>query len=162
MSPCISGFRSGCAFGAYAFDQERDRRRRLGAHAFETQLATVFGPIIPAHSQWAIWRRTHKMYEVVFAACAASLAAVRPGIGRTVDQAARDVTKANGLEQQFKHPTGHGFGFAASDHDAIPRLHPNQATCSKPAAWGPQPTTKVPGDCAIATCSQLHNTEEVC
>jgi Xaa-Pro aminopeptidase len=34
------------------------------------------------------------------------------------------VLTAHGYGEAFKHPTGHGVGFAAIDHDALPRLHP--------------------------------------
>ena len=48
-----------------------------------------------------------------------------PGVeARAVDQAARDVLADHGLGASFKHPVGHGVGFAAIDHNARPRLRP--------------------------------------
>jgi Xaa-Pro aminopeptidase len=48
-----------------------------------------------------------------------------PGVeAQAVDQAARDVLAAKGLGAAFKHPAGHGVGFAAIDHNARPRLRP--------------------------------------
>jgi Xaa-Pro aminopeptidase len=61
----------------------------------------------------------------VVAARTAALDAIRPGaIAREVDQAARKVMKSRGFGEAFKHPTGHGVGYAAIDHNARPRLHP--------------------------------------
>jgi Xaa-Pro dipeptidase len=65
------------------------------------------------------------MYEAVFAARDATLDAVRPGVeAAEVDHAAREVLTERGFGADFKHPTGHGVGFAAIDHHALPRLHP--------------------------------------
>jgi Xaa-Pro aminopeptidase len=65
------------------------------------------------------------MYEAVFAAREAALAAIRPGVrAAAVDRAARSELESYGFASEFKHPTGHGVGFAAIDHNALPRLHP--------------------------------------
>jgi Xaa-Pro aminopeptidase len=32
--------------------------------------------------------------------------------------------RSHGFESEFKHATGHGVGFAAIDHNAMPRIHP--------------------------------------
>ena len=31
---------------------------------------------------------------------------------------------ARGFAKEFRHATGHGVGFSAANHDAIPRIHP--------------------------------------
>jgi len=41
-----------------------------------------------------------------------------------IDQAARRVLCELGFGHEFVHPAGHGAGFAASDYNARPRLHP--------------------------------------
>jgi len=41
-----------------------------------------------------------------------------------VDRAARSALRDAGFESEFIHPTGHGVGFAAINHNAPPRLHP--------------------------------------
>jgi Xaa-Pro aminopeptidase/Xaa-Pro dipeptidase len=65
------------------------------------------------------------MYEAVFDARAAALAAIRPGArAADVDRAARNVIEDRGFKGRFKHPTGHGVGFAAIGHNAYPRIHP--------------------------------------
>jgi Xaa-Pro aminopeptidase len=51
--------------------------------------------------------------------------AVRPGVpASAVDRAARAVMEDAGFADEFVHPTGHGVGFAAINHDALPRIHP--------------------------------------
>jgi len=42
-----------------------------------------------------------------------------------VDGAAREIMRSHGVAESFKHSTGHGVGFAAADHDALPRLAPD-------------------------------------
>ncbi len=70
-------------------------------------------------------RRQRGMYDAVFAARAAALAAVRPGASAAdVDAAARGTLRERGFGGAFRHSTGHGVGFAAIDHEALPRLHP--------------------------------------
>src|SRR6185312_7161560 len=47
------------------------------------------------------------------------------GIGAaTVDGAARQVLESRGFGKEFRHATGHGVGFAAINHNALPRIHP--------------------------------------
>ncbi|HEY1959083.1 MAG TPA: Xaa-Pro peptidase family protein [Polyangiaceae bacterium] len=63
--------------------------------------------------------------EAIAAARAAAIAHVAPGVeARAVDAAARAVLEAYGFGPEFRTPTGHGVGFAAIDHDELPRLHP--------------------------------------
>jgi Xaa-Pro dipeptidase len=69
--------------------------------------------------------RTARLFNAVFSAREAALAAIKPGIkGSDVDEAARERMKQEGFSRNFLHPTGHGVGFAAIDHNAPPRLHP--------------------------------------
>ena len=68
------------------------------------------------------WRRA-------LAACQeaqrAALALIRPGASaREVDGAARRVMEQTGFGPAFKHGLGHGFGFQAINHSAVPVLHP--------------------------------------
>ncbi len=123
---CMAGADSAQAFGAYA--RSRANRLREGdlvlthcnsaADGYWTDITRTYclGP--PSERQRAL-------YDAVFAAREAALAAIRPGVrAADVDRAARDVLKARGFGSGFKHPTGHGVGFAAIDHNARPRLHP--------------------------------------
>jgi Xaa-Pro aminopeptidase len=55
--------------------------------------------------------KTRKMYEAVLKAQLAAIDAVREGVAASkVDRAARDVLKAENLEKEFVHSTGHGLG----------------------------------------------------
>jgi Xaa-Pro aminopeptidase/Xaa-Pro dipeptidase len=70
--------------------------------------------------------RQRCLFEAVFAARAAALAVIRPGVrGAEVDRAARTVLEERGFGGLFKHSAGHGVGFAAINHNAPPRLHPH-------------------------------------
>lgn len=122
----MSGIRSASAHGAYA----RSTAKQLApgelvlvhcnacADGYWTDITRTFCLGSPD-------ARQRRMYDAVSEARAAALSAIRPGVAaREVDRAARDVMRTHGFGDQFKHPTGHGVGFAAIDHDARPRLHP--------------------------------------
>lgn len=65
-----------------------------------------------------------KVYEVVFAAQAAAIAAIRPGaVMKDVDGAARRVIEDAGYGKDFNHSLGHGIGLAVHE---LPRLAPDQ------------------------------------
>ena len=52
-----------------------------------------------------------EVYEAVLEAQEAGVAAVKPGVtGAEVDEAARSVLRARGLDEWFTHSTGHGVG----------------------------------------------------
>ncbi len=123
---CMSGPHSAEAHGAFA--RSRSRRLRDGdlvlvhcnsyADGYWTDITRTF-------CLGTADERQRRMYSAVFAAREAALAAIRPGIrAADVDAAARRVLDAHGFGPQFKHATGHGVGFAAIDHEALPRLHP--------------------------------------
>jgi Xaa-Pro aminopeptidase len=123
---CMSGANSARAFGAYA----RSTSKRLSdgdlvlvhcnsyADGYWTDITRTYCLGQPDERQRA-------MYEAVFAARAAALAAIAPGVrAADVDAAAREVITSRGFGAHFKHSTGHGVGFAAIDAEAQPRLHP--------------------------------------
>jgi Xaa-Pro dipeptidase len=123
---CMSGINSAGAFGAYA--RSRDKAVAPGelllvhcnsyADGYWTDITRTY--CLGDSSQ-----RQHQMYQAVFAAREAALAAIRPGVmAAAVDRAARAELELRGFGREFKHPTGHGVGFAAIDHNAPPRLHP--------------------------------------
>jgi Xaa-Pro aminopeptidase len=61
-----------------------------------------------------------KVYEVVLAAQAAAIAAIRPGaVMKEVDAAARRVIEVAGYAKEFNHSLGHGLGLAVHE---LPRL----------------------------------------
>jgi Xaa-Pro aminopeptidase len=124
---CMSGAHSAEACAAFA----RSRARQIevaefalvhcNSHAdgYWTDITRTwcFGPVSDLQ---------RKMYEAVFAARAAAIDAVRPGVpAADVDRAARGVMGSYGFGAEFKHSTGHGVGFAAIHHGARPRIAPN-------------------------------------
>jgi Xaa-Pro aminopeptidase len=73
----------------------------------------------------AITDQQRAMRDAVHIARRAALDAIGPGArASTVDYAARHVLTERGFGDAFKHPTGHGVGFAAINHNARPRIHP--------------------------------------
>lgn len=65
------------------------------------------------------------MRSAIMEAREAAICAIKPGVAaRDVDWAARGVLTRRGFGEQFKHATGHGVGFAAANHNALPRIHP--------------------------------------
>lgn len=68
------------------------------------------------------WRNAH---QACVAAQDAALQCIHDGAsGRAVDSAARSVMQQAGFGSAFKHGLGHGLGFQAINHTAIPVLHP--------------------------------------
>lgn len=65
------------------------------------------------------------MFEAIFDARRAAIAAIGPGVKVSeIDRAARGVLAERGFGKEFKHGLGHAVGFQAIDHNAPPRLHP--------------------------------------
>ena len=88
----------GCMFGGYCSDMTR---------TFAT------GALVPA---------LREAYDVCFAAQAAAVAAVRPGIDAVaLDRVARDVIDAAGLGEAFGHGLGHGVGLEIHEAPRISR-----------------------------------------
>lgn len=68
------------------------------------------------------WRKAH---QACIMAQNAALQIIRDGaIARDVDKVARYIMERAGFGEFFKHGLGHGFGFQAINHTAIPVLHP--------------------------------------
>jgi Xaa-Pro aminopeptidase len=123
---CMSGPNAALAFGAYA--RSRARKLEPGDLALVHCNSYVDG-------YWTDITRTYclgepderklRLYRAVMEARAYALETIRPGVNAAeVDRAAREVLRAHGFEQEFKHGTGHGVGFAAISAEARPRLHP--------------------------------------
>lgn len=67
-----------------------------------------------------------RLYDAVYAAQQAAIAAVRPGAETAaVDAAARDVLRAHGLAEAFGHGTGHGLGLDIHEDPRITRERPD-------------------------------------
>jgi len=123
---CMSGPNSASAYGPYS----RSHTRRiewgdlviLRCHSYADG---YWADIARTYHIGPLQGRKQQMFEAVFAARDAVLAAIRPGVrAADLDQIARSVFELHDLGAAFKHPTGHGAGFGALDHTARPRLHP--------------------------------------
>jgi Xaa-Pro aminopeptidase len=132
---CMSGLRSALAYAAY--QQSSARTIQAGDlvllhcnsnyNGFWTDITRTYS-VGPPNDLAARIRRA------VMEARSAALEAVRPGVkASAVDRAARDVLTKRGFGAQFKHPTGHGVGFAAINHNASPKIHPK---CDEPLEAG--------------------------
>jgi Xaa-Pro aminopeptidase len=123
---CMSGPNSARAYGAYA--RSRNRRLTEGDLALVHCNSYVDGhwtDITRTYCLGRIDERKQAMYDAMFAARGAALAAIRPGVRTSdIDAAARNILKDKGFGDAFKHGTGHGVGFCAINHTALPRLHP--------------------------------------
>lgn len=131
---CMSGPNSALAYGAYA----RSRNRVINRGDLALVHCNSF-----ADGYWTDITRTYcvgqphdrilSMYEAVFAARSAALSAIAPGVlARDVDHSARDKLTRRGFGDQFKHPTGHGVGFASISANARPRIHPESEEILEP------------------------------
>ncbi len=123
---CMSGKNSAEASGAYA----RSRDTHLGRHELilvhcNSHADGYWTDITRTYVLGTPQERQIKLYEAVFSARAAALAAIRPGVRACdVDRAAREVLRSRGLDHAFRHSTGHGVGFASISANARPRIHP--------------------------------------
>lgn len=123
---CMSGPNSASAAAAYA--RTRHRRVETGdlvmihantcADGYWTDITRTYTAGSPSERQDAMRAAIRKARE-------AALGCIRPGVpARKVDAAARNVMKAHGFGDAFKHATGHGAGFAAANPNGLPRIHP--------------------------------------
>jgi Xaa-Pro aminopeptidase len=68
------------------------------------------------------WRNAH---QACMMAQNAALKLILDGaMARDIDKMARYILEQAGFGKYFKHGLGHGFGFQAINHAAIPKLHP--------------------------------------
>jgi Xaa-Pro aminopeptidase len=123
---CMSGPNSAEAYAAY----QRSRPRQIEPGDLvlihcNSYVDGYWTDITRTFCLGALDDRKRRMYDAIFAAREAALAAIEPGVrAADVDRAARTVLTQHGFEKEFKHGLGHGVGFAAIDHNAPPRLHP--------------------------------------
>ncbi len=160
---CMSGPNASKAYKFYA--HTRHRKMKSGdlvlvhcnsyVNGFWTDVTRTFhlGPLTP---------RAREMYEAVFAARAAALAIIRPGVKcAEVDHAARSVLAERGFGKQFKHPLGHGVGFFAMDAQARPMLHPVSTDVLKIGmVFNVEPAIYFDGECGMRHCDMVACTAE--
>jgi Xaa-Pro aminopeptidase len=123
---CMSGPNSALAGGAYA--RTRTRELRPGDLVLVHCNSYIDGYWTDITRTYCLGEpdaRRRAMYEAIFAARAAALAAIQPGArAATVDRAARDVLAERGFGDHFTHGVGHSLGFSAISMEYPPRLHP--------------------------------------
>jgi len=123
---CMSGKNSYEAFVAFQLTQARHvRSGDLALVHCNSYVNGFWTDITRTYCIGEADEKKQKMYEAVFAALDAAIAAVSPGVtAAVVDRAARELLAERGFASEFKHGLGHGVGFNAIDHNAPPRLHP--------------------------------------
>ncbi len=159
---CMSGANSAKAWGAYA----RSRAR-------EIEVADLVLVHCNSHADgyWTDITRTYcmepasdrqrRMYDFVFEARRAALEKIAPGVrAAEVDAAARDVMRSHGVASAFKHGTGHGVGFAAMDHTALPRLDSDSPDCLESGmVFNVEPALYFEGFGGLRHCDMVEVTE---
>ena len=123
---CMSGPNSALAGAAYARTGNRELREGdfVLVHC-NSQINGYWTDITRTYCLGQPDERKRSMYDAVFTARTAALAAIRPGArAADVDSAARDVLTQRGFGEYFTHGIGHNVGFSAISPDFPPRLHP--------------------------------------
>lgn len=123
---CMSGPNSARAGGAFAISGTRQVEQGdfVLVHC-NSWLEGFWTDITRTYTLGDLDSKQKQIRAAVAEARTAALDKIRPGQSASaVDLAARTVMKQHGLEREFKHGTGHGVGFAAIDHNALPRIHP--------------------------------------
>lgn len=162
---CMSGPNSARAYAAY----QRSSTRRMQPEdcvlvhcnsyldGFWTDITRTYSLSEPAHGR-------RSMYEAVFEARAAGMDKIRPGVrARDVDAAVRRTMASHGFGKEFKHPTGHGIGFAAIDHRARPRIHAaSDDVLETGMTFNIEPAIYVDGQCGLRHCDVVCVTRNGC
>ena len=89
----------------------------LDGYCSDVTRTVAVGPISP---------EARRIYDAVYDAQRAAVAAVRPGVATTaVDAAARDLLEARGLGPAFGHGTGHGLGLDVHEEPRVTKPRPD-------------------------------------
>jgi Xaa-Pro dipeptidase len=123
---CMSGQNSALAGAAYARTRGRELRRGdLVLVHCNSYVDGYWTDITRTYCLGEPSERQRAMYDAVFAARAAALHAIRPGVrAADVDAAARQVLTERGFGEYFTHGVGHNVGFSVISAEFPPRLHP--------------------------------------
>jgi Xaa-Pro aminopeptidase len=152
---CMSGPNAAEAGRAYA--RSRARRLEQGEVALVHCNSHVGGwwtDITRTYCTGAPGAPAAEIYEAVLAARAAAMDVLRPGVRASdVDGAARAVLAERGFGRAFTHGTGHGVGFAAIDHNALPRIHPASPDVLEAGmVFNIEPAVYLPGVAGVRHC----------
>lgn len=155
---CMSGPNAAEAYKAYQRSRDRQLRNNdLVLVHCNSYSGGYFTDITRTYCLGHGNDRQQRMYDAVFEARQAALDAIRPGaLAREVDRAAREVMDRRGFAKQFVHPTGHGVGFAAIDHNARPRLHPKSTDILQEGmVFNVEPGIYFKGECGMRHCDMV-------
>ena len=96
----------------------------------------------------AVPDRVREVYEVVRAAQAAGVAAVRPGVSaESIDAASRSVIEDAGFGEYFITRTGHGIGLEVHEHPYL--VAGNSITLEAGMAFSVEPGIYLPGEFGV-------------
>jgi Xaa-Pro aminopeptidase len=162
---CMSGPNSALAAAAYA--RSRDRQIESGDLVLIHCNSYADGYWTDITRTWCAGEpdgRTKDIFDAVFAAREAALAAIQPGVSAaSVDRAARETMQENGFGAAFKHSTGHGVGFEAINAEARPRLHPASPDILEPGMiFNVEPAAYFEGYGGVRHCDVVAVTERGC
>ncbi|MFN2532635.1 MAG: M24 family metallopeptidase [Pyrinomonadaceae bacterium] len=131
---CMSGPNSADAFASYQVSTGRELRDGdLVLIHCNSYIDGYWTDITRTFSLGELQGQKRVMYDAILEARDAALNAVGPGVNAAeVDAVARNVLKKHGFINEFRHGLGHGVGFAAIDHNAQPRLHPQSPDVLEP------------------------------
>jgi len=162
---CMSGENGGSAYGSHARSSARCLRRGdLALVHCNSNIGGYWSDISRSFVIGAPTTRQRAMLDAVFAARGAGLGAIRAGVrAADVDGAVRATLERYGFGAEFRHPTGHGVGFAAIDHGARPRLHPASPDVLEPGmVCNVEPGIYFPGYGGIRHCDMVAVTATGC
>jgi Xaa-Pro aminopeptidase len=154
----MSGVRSSKAFGSFARSTESAiQKGDLALVHCNSTLGGFWTDITRTFLLSELDQRRREMYETVFEARHTALEAIRPGArAADIDRAARNVMQSRGLGDNFKHPTGHGVGFAAIDHNAQPIIHPKSQNILEPGmVFNIEPAIYIDGKDGMRHCDMV-------
>ncbi len=155
---CMSGPNSSRAYAA--FQQSGSRAVERGdcvllhcnsvSSGFWTDITRTFTVSSPSADQYAIT-------SAVLEASRNAISVVKPGIpAALVDAAARNTLRRHGFGREFKHPAGHGVGFAAISHAARPLIHPlSEETLEPGMVFNIEPAVYFEGQLGIRHCDMV-------
>jgi Xaa-Pro aminopeptidase len=159
---CMSGPNSSMAYAA--FQQSGSRAIERGdtvllhcnsvSSGFWTDITRTFTVHSPSAEQDAIT-------AAVLEASRNAISVVKPGVPASlVDAAARNTLRRCGFGREFKHPAGHGVGFAAISHAARPLIHPlSEETLEPGMVFNIEPAVYLEGQLGIRHCDMMAVTE---
>lgn len=159
---CMTGPNSAHAGRAYAYSGVRriDAGDLVLIHC-NSYVNGFWTDITRTYSVGTITDQKRILYDVVLRARDRALECIRPGVASArVDNAVRACIAESGYGTRFPHATGHGVGFAAIDHNAIPRLHPASADTLEPGmVFNMEPAIYIEGFGGIRHCDVVAVTE---